>query len=81
MAPRGKLGEHGVDYLVFIVQVVSLHPNTEEVVHFKYLSKEKKKFIRKVRKVEMKLHQQMNKHRPFSNQEKMKCFVVTLAET
>lgn len=56
VAPHGKRGEDGVDYLVFTVRVVALHPNTEEVVHVKYLSKEQKKLIRKVRKVEMKLH-------------------------
>ena len=47
----------------------------------KYLNKKQKKFIMKVRKVKMKLHEQMNKHGPFSKNAKMKCFVVSLAET
>lgn len=81
VAPHGKWGEHRVDYLVFSLRDVALHPNLEKVVDVKYVSKEQRKFIRKAIKVKMKLHQQMNKHGPFRKKAKMKCFVVSLVET
>jgi len=44
----GKWGEHELDYLVFIVRDVALHPNPEEVADVKYVSKEQlKELIRK----------------------------------
>lgn len=80
--PHGKWGEHGLDYLVFTVRDVALHPNPEKVANVKYIRKEQlKEIIRKVIKVKMKLHQQMKKHGPFSKKSKMKYIVVRLAET
>jgi len=72
--------KHELDYLV---RDLALHPNREEVVDDKYINKEQRNFIRKPRKVKMKLHQQRkrNKHGPFSKKVKMKCFVVSLVET
>jgi len=79
VASHGKWGEHELDYLV---RDLALHHNPEEVANVKYIRKEQlKQLIRKVRKVKMKLHQQMNKHGPFSKKAKMKCFVVSLVET
>jgi len=80
MAPHGKWGKHELEYLFWDV---ALHPNLEEVVDDKYVSKEQRNFIRKPRKVKMKLHQQTkrNKHGPFNKKAKMKCFVVSLAKT
>jgi len=44
----GKWGEHELDYLVFIVRDVAVHPNPEEVADVKYVSKEQlKELIRK----------------------------------
>lgn len=44
----GKWGEHELDYLVFIVRDVALHPNPEEVADVKYVNKEQlKELIRK----------------------------------
>lgn len=79
VAPHGKWGEHELDYLV---RDLALHPNPKEVVDDKYVSKEQRNFIRKSRKVKVKLHQQKkkNKHGPFSKKSKMKCFVVSLSE-
>jgi len=66
----GKWGENESYYLLFIIQDVALHPNLEEVV--KYVSKDQlKELIRKERKVMIKLHRKLNKHRPFSKKEKM----------
>lgn len=83
IAPLGKWGEHELDYLL---RDLALHPNREEVVEDKYVSKEQMNFIRKPRKVKMELHQQRkrNKHGPFNKKVKMKCmkcFVVSLAKT
>uniref|UniRef100_A0A0C9S445 isopentenyl-diphosphate Delta-isomerase n=1 Tax=Wollemia nobilis TaxID=56998 RepID=A0A0C9S445_9CONI len=44
----GKWGEHELDYLVFIVRDVALHPNPEEVADVKYVTKEQlKEIVRK----------------------------------
>lgn len=44
----GKWGEHELDYLVFIVRDVTLHPNPEEVADVKFVNKEQlKEIIRK----------------------------------
>jgi len=83
VAPYGKWKEHELDYLVFTISNVSLHPNPEKVDDVKYVSKEQRKLIRKAIKVKMKLHQQRkrDKYGPFSKKAKMKCFVVSLVET
>lgn len=83
LVPHGKWGEHELNYLV---RDLALPLNPKEVVDVKYVSKEQRNFIRKIRKlkkVKMKLHQQWkrNKHGPFNKKAKMKCFVVSLAET
>lgn len=44
----GKWGEHELDYLVFFVGDVALHPNPEEVADIKYVNKEQlKEIVRK----------------------------------
>ncbi|KAK4771053.1 hypothetical protein SAY87_031585 [Trapa incisa] len=43
----GKWGEHEVDYLLFIDQDVSIHPNPDEVADVKYVNKEQLKELLK----------------------------------
>jgi len=67
--------KHELDYLV---RDLALHPNPEKVA-----DKGQRNSFRKARKVKLKLHQQRkkNKHGAFNKKAKMKCFVVSLAET
>nr|GMC52075.1 isopentenyl-diphosphate Delta-isomerase I [Ipomoea batatas] len=41
----GKWGEHELDYLLFIVRNVSVHPNPDEVADVKYVNREQLKEI------------------------------------
>nr|GLL18004.1 isopentenyl-diphosphate Delta-isomerase I [Ipomoea trifida]GMC47768.1 isopentenyl-diphosphate Delta-isomerase I [Ipomoea batatas]GMC50178.1 isopentenyl-diphosphate Delta-isomerase I [Ipomoea batatas]GMC54050.1 isopentenyl-diphosphate Delta-isomerase I [Ipomoea batatas]GMC54779.1 isopentenyl-diphosphate Delta-isomerase I [Ipomoea batatas] len=41
----GKWGEHELDYLLFIVRDVSVHPNPDEVADVKYVNREQLKEI------------------------------------
>ncbi|XP_047327145.1 isopentenyl-diphosphate Delta-isomerase I-like [Impatiens glandulifera] len=44
----GKWGEHELDYLLFIVRDVGLHPNPDEVAEIKYVNREQlKELLRK----------------------------------
>ncbi|CAH9080562.1 unnamed protein product [Cuscuta epithymum] len=43
----GKWGEHELDYLLFIVRDVSVHPNPDEVADLKYVDREQLKEIMK----------------------------------
>ena len=80
LVPHGKWGELELDYLV---RNLALRLNSEKVADVKYIRKEQRNFIRKPKKVKMKLHQQRkrNKHGPFNKKAKMKCVVVSLADT
>ncbi|KAF7133330.1 hypothetical protein RHSIM_Rhsim09G0130100 [Rhododendron simsii] len=45
----GKWGEHELDYLLFIVRDVNVHPNPDEVADIKYVNREElKELLRKV---------------------------------
>ncbi|RZR85356.1 hypothetical protein BHM03_00012332 [Ensete ventricosum] len=44
-ASDGKWGEHELDYLLFIVRDVNLHPNPDEVADVKYVNREQLKEV------------------------------------
>lgn len=45
----GKWGEHELDYLLFIIRDVNVHPNPDEVADIKYINREElKELLRKV---------------------------------